>query len=152
MQPPFSIAQQGLTWARYYNDSKYSPPTRQLQHATPNNWSRPGLGQVCLNVDGAVNLGTDIGSIRGLIRDNEGNWIMGFKQILGSTSIFNAELWTIYTGLKLAWDNSFERIILQLDCLEAVTTIHESNAEYNPNSLVRAIKNFSRKCWDMEIQ
>ncbi|KAK8996274.1 hypothetical protein V6N11_076514 [Hibiscus sabdariffa] len=146
MQPPFSIAHQGLTWARYYNDSKYSLPTQQIQHATPNSWFRPGLGQVYLNVDGAVNLSTEIGSIGGLIRDNEGNWIMGFKQILGSTSIFNAELWAIYTGLKLAWDNSFERIILQSDCLKAATTIHESNAEYNPNSLVRAIKSFSRKC------
>ncbi|KAL4334741.1 hypothetical protein GQ457_07G017470 [Hibiscus cannabinus] len=63
-----------------------------------------------------------------------------------------SKYWAIYTGLKLVWDNGFERIILQSDFPEDVTTIHESNAEYNPNSLVRAIKGFSRKCWDMEIQ
>ncbi|KAK9006339.1 hypothetical protein V6N11_035380 [Hibiscus sabdariffa] len=92
-----------------------------------------------------------MGSIGGLIRDIEGSWIMGFNRSLGATSIFNAELWAIYTGLQLAWNNGFEHVILQSNWLKAVTVIQENVADCNPNSLVRAITSFSRKCWDMEI-
>ncbi|KAK9019344.1 hypothetical protein V6N11_053869 [Hibiscus sabdariffa] len=92
LQPSHSVAQRGLTWARYYNDATHPSPTRQLRHASSGGWPRPRSGWICINVDGAVHLNTSMGSIGGLIRDSEGSWIMGFNRSLGLTSIFNAEL------------------------------------------------------------
>ncbi|KAK8521809.1 hypothetical protein V6N12_066392 [Hibiscus sabdariffa] len=86
-------------------------------------------------VDGAVHSNTDMGSIGGLARDNNGNWIIGFYQSLGTATALNTELWTIYTGLQLAKDKGLKHVLIQSDCMEAVTAIYETIASSSSNSL-----------------
>ncbi|KAK9036869.1 hypothetical protein V6N11_021793 [Hibiscus sabdariffa] len=114
-------------------------------------WSRPPLGWICLNVDGTVSPSTGMGSASGLFRDNDGRWLLGFGKLLGVTSPLIAELWAIYVGLKIAWDNGFEYIQIQSDCLEADKLLLDPNRSRSSLSLVRAIDLFRRKCWVTEV-
>ncbi|KAL4377132.1 hypothetical protein GQ457_02G030770 [Hibiscus cannabinus] len=51
-------------------------------------WKLPCPGWHSLNIDGVVCL-----SSGGLLRDDEGHWIIGFSKSIGSCSVLNAELW-----------------------------------------------------------
>ncbi|KAL4352116.1 hypothetical protein GQ457_06G039600 [Hibiscus cannabinus] len=54
-------------------------------------------------------------------------------------------------GLKVAWDNEFEYVQVQSDCLEAVRLLQDHNLENNNLSLVRAIDSYRHKCWVTEL-
>ncbi|KAE8708341.1 hypothetical protein F3Y22_tig00110346pilonHSYRG00153 [Hibiscus syriacus] len=74
----------------------------------------------CLNVDGATSVNTSISSIGGLIRDKDGNWLLGFSRRIGIVNAFQALLWAILTGMTLAWSHGFEIIQIQSDCDPAI--------------------------------
>ncbi|KAK9042882.1 hypothetical protein V6N11_071236 [Hibiscus sabdariffa] len=50
-----------------------------------------------------------------------------------------SELWVIFTGLQIARDNGFERLLIQSDNLEAIKCLNASTVESDVNDLVRAI-------------
>ena len=54
-------------------------------------WKAPSWPCVSLNTDGAIKRFGDAGA-GGLIRDYNGNWLMGFTVNLGMCSILSAEL------------------------------------------------------------
>ncbi|KAK9039463.1 hypothetical protein V6N11_014663 [Hibiscus sabdariffa] len=56
------------------------------------------------------------GSVGGVFRDNAGSWISGFGRVIGITDALHAELWAIYEGLCIAWQNGFELLQIQSDC------------------------------------
>ncbi|MBA0585704.1 hypothetical protein Gorai_016471, partial [Gossypium raimondii] len=58
--------------------------------------------KIFLNTDGVVQLDTENASVGGVARDMNGQWLFGFYRYLGQCSIFDAELWGIFEGLKLA--------------------------------------------------
>ncbi|KAK9042587.1 hypothetical protein V6N11_017654 [Hibiscus sabdariffa] len=125
--PVESLVQKSLALARYFNE-----PLKQfsnLKHRMDQHhvWSRPPLGWICLNVDGDVSSSTCIGSAGEFFRDNDGGWILGFGKLLGVTSPLIAELWAIYIGLKIAWDNGFEYVQIQSDCLGVVKLLLDPN-------------------------
>ncbi|KAL4279982.1 hypothetical protein GQ457_03G006330 [Hibiscus cannabinus] len=74
-----------------------------------------------------------------LFRDNDGRWFMRFSKFMVITSPLFAELWVIYVGLKVAWDNEFEYVQVQSDCLEAVKLLMDPNRLCSSLFLVRAI-------------
>ncbi|KAK9043141.1 hypothetical protein V6N11_071490 [Hibiscus sabdariffa] len=114
-------------------------------------WSRPPFGWIFLNVDGAVSPSTSMGSAGGLVRDTDGRWLLGFNKFLGTTSPLCKELWAIYVGLQVAWDNGFEYVQVQSNCLEVVKLLLDPNRGCSSLSLVRAIDLYRRKCWVTEI-
>ncbi|KAK4734382.1 hypothetical protein R3W88_008643 [Solanum pinnatisectum] len=42
------------------------------------NWTPPPTGTFKLNIDGATNITKGIGGIGGVIRNNKGDWVIGF--------------------------------------------------------------------------
>ncbi|KAE8673137.1 hypothetical protein F3Y22_tig00111810pilonHSYRG00091 [Hibiscus syriacus] len=75
-------------------------------HVTNPTWSPPPRGWMCLNTDGAVATLDGRGSIGGVIRNSNGEWITGFTKNIGTTLILHAELWSIYEGCwvkKIQW-------------------------------------------------
>ena len=64
-------------------------------------WCKPANGWVKLNTDGSSlgNPGQAGGG--GLIRDEDGNWIVGIARKIGSTTSFLVELWALRDGLNL---------------------------------------------------
>lgn len=58
-------------------------------------WEKPNTGWMKLNMDGSSigNLGMAGGG--GVIRDEEGNWVIGYARKIGSANSFQAELWAL---------------------------------------------------------
>ncbi|KAL0005698.1 hypothetical protein SO802_013259 [Lithocarpus litseifolius] len=54
-------------------------------------WEKPSTGWVKLNTDGFVNASSGSAGGGGLIRDDRGNWIMGFTRKIGLANSFLAE-------------------------------------------------------------
>ena len=78
-------------------------------------WKRLSHGWVKLNTDGSSlgNPGPAGGG--GVIRDEEGAWIVGFARNIGITSSYLAELWTSQDGLVLCISRNFNAVEVQLD-------------------------------------
>lgn len=51
----------------------------------------------------------------GLIRDEEGNWVLGFLRQIGVTSSFIAELWALRDDLILCVKKNFTAIVIEMD-------------------------------------
>ncbi|KAK9038032.1 hypothetical protein V6N11_022925 [Hibiscus sabdariffa] len=71
-----AVAHRAITWARYY--SGCFPPCSGVATllCEPPTWRRPDPGWTCLNVDGAVSMGSNAGAVGGLYRDHSGAWIV----------------------------------------------------------------------------
>ncbi|GMJ03912.1 hypothetical protein HRI_004060400 [Hibiscus trionum] len=139
-----------VTWATYYRDSKIhssiQPRTRMVQ-----GWGRPNSGWVALNVDAAVAATTSMGAIGGTLRNDSGQWLLGFQRAVGACSTLHAELWAIYNGLQLAWRQGYDMVQIQSDCTDAVRLIHASQVDGTPGPLIRAIANLRRQNWTTTV-
>lgn len=60
-----------------------------------------------------------------MIRDNRGNWIIGFQKFLGKGSSILAELWGAFLGLKLAISINATRVILESDCTTIIKMLKD---------------------------
>lgn len=70
-------------------------------------WKYPQAGWLKINTDGASKGNPGLASSGGVIRDESGNWCVGFSLNIGICSAPLAELWGVYYGLYLAWDIEF---------------------------------------------
>ncbi|KAK8979213.1 hypothetical protein V6N11_009421 [Hibiscus sabdariffa] len=89
--------------AKYYSDSVTPdrvPPSISCLETLQ--WSVPGLGWVCLNVDGVISLPLSDGRIGGLILNNDGDWIVGFAKAISHSDSLQAELLALFEGMDLA--------------------------------------------------
>lgn len=55
-------------------------------------WEKPGSGWMKLNTDGSSNESLDTARGGGLIRDERGNWVVGFSRKIRKTNSFAAEI------------------------------------------------------------
>lgn len=60
-------------------------------------WNRPQLGWSKLNVDGFTKM--NLLAARGLIRNDMGEWEIGFCKFIGMETPVMAEAWSLYKGL-----------------------------------------------------
>ncbi|KAK5839685.1 hypothetical protein PVK06_008512 [Gossypium arboreum] len=98
-----------------------------------------GSGRVFLNTDGAVQLDTGIAAARGIVRDNESNWIAGFHRFIGKFSVFDAEIWGILDGLRFVQRRGHDQVIILSNCLEVVKSIIGSSSTSSNSTLIRRI-------------
>ena len=59
----------------------------------PVRWEKPSPGWVKLNTDGSSLVNPGIAGSGGLIRNSDGDWIMGFVRNIGTTGSVAAKLW-----------------------------------------------------------
>jgi len=78
-------------------------------------WESPMRGWKFLNVDGAVRGNPGRASARGVIRGEEGEWVIGFSENLGQCSVVKAELHGLLRGLKIAKDIPIHKLWVQSD-------------------------------------
>ncbi|XP_075669797.1 uncharacterized protein LOC142639522 [Castanea sativa] len=62
-------------------------------------WVKPRAGWLTLNIDGSATSNSSPVGGGGLIRDENGGWVIGFARRIGSTSSLMAELWVLRDGL-----------------------------------------------------
>ncbi|KAK8601216.1 hypothetical protein V6N12_051057 [Hibiscus sabdariffa] len=98
-----------------------------------------GLGWACLNVDGVVSMPLYDGRIGGLVRSNDGDWIVGFVKVIGRSDVLQAELWALFEGMSLAWEYGFHRLLVRSDSKQAMELVNSPLSGSSVLSLVRAI-------------
>ncbi|KAK8506299.1 hypothetical protein V6N11_082372 [Hibiscus sabdariffa] len=108
-------------------------------------WTPLSSGWVCLTIDGGVSLSSVKGRIRGLIRNTEGDWMVGSVKSIGFSNSLQAELWVVFEGMKLAWEFGFKRLLVQSDCRQAVGLVNDASSDSSVLSLVRAIARLRQK-------
>ncbi|KAE8653749.1 hypothetical protein F3Y22_tig00117056pilonHSYRG00114 [Hibiscus syriacus] len=114
-------------------------------------WRPAPAGWFTLNTDGAVHHTSSLGSAGGIIRNKDGDWIVGFNKAVGISSPLQAELWGILEGLQLAWSQILEHLQCQTDCAEALTLVTSSTAASSPVSIVRFIASLISKQWKVDF-
>ncbi|XP_075652482.1 uncharacterized protein LOC142622815 [Castanea sativa] len=96
-------------------------------------WERPGKGRLKLNTDGAASITLSLAGGGGLIRDELGNWVIGFSKRIGSTNSFMAEDWALRDGLLLCNPMNLSDIIVEIDAKALVNAFN--NPTYD-NSVI----------------
>ncbi|KAL2349110.1 hypothetical protein Fmac_003110 [Flemingia macrophylla] len=111
------------------------PQAHPDDHNTPNNssdpeelterWKKPEIGWVKVNVDGGRDHDEPSAGSGGVVRDEHGEWLLGFARKL-DPNINNAhetELEAILTGLELAWKRNYEKVVVESDCEPALSMV-----------------------------
>ncbi|GLT63420.1 hypothetical protein SLA2020_359870 [Shorea laevis] len=101
----------------------------------PVKWNPPNNGWVKLNCDGSYFHHTGRIGAEGVLRNCNGDWILGFSKNLGFGTNNDAEFWGVKLGLKLALDLGFRRLEIEADSLLVINTINgafAANASHKP--------------------
>ena len=91
------------------------------------NWEKPNMDWVKLNTDGSVDVASGTAEGGGLIRDDQGNWIMGFTRKIGKANNFLVETWALRDGLLLCNQLNLNAVMVELDAkalVDALKILH----------------------------
>ncbi|KAH9660103.1 putative ribonuclease H protein [Citrus sinensis] len=107
---------------------------------------------ISLNTDGARK-GSGHAGASGLIRDFNGNWLMGFTVNLGMCSVLSAGLWGLLHGLRVAWDHGFRRLQVGVDNKSIVHLLERAHPSANENAiLVKVIQELLARDWIVHME
>ncbi|KAE8723185.1 hypothetical protein F3Y22_tig00012724pilonHSYRG00007 [Hibiscus syriacus] len=91
-----------------------------LKQSGENKWKPPPNGWMKFNSDGARNPRDGYATCGGIIRNNIGEWILGYARAVGICSVVEAEIWGVFEGLTHAWNIGERQVILETDSAEAL--------------------------------
>ncbi|KAL4379262.1 hypothetical protein GQ457_02G040270 [Hibiscus cannabinus] len=128
------------------------PVALALTISSPAKWFAPPHGWVKANVDGAVRLHDSAAVCGGLIRDEEGNWLIGFSRSLGCCSVLFAELWGVHDALKHAWSMGHRCLILESDSADVVDMFNKQQVVLQGNTLTSEIRRMINLDWEVRIR
>ena len=77
-------------------------------------WRRPSNGWCKLNTDGASRGNPRLATAGGVMRNENGEWKGGFAVNISICSATLAELWGVYYGLAIAWENGIRRLEVEV--------------------------------------
>ena len=86
-------------------------------------WNTPYEGWVKLNIDGAAHFDSNLAGYGGLVRDENGRWIIGFAKPPDSCSTFIVECWGALCRLHEAWKMGYRRVQLECDSKSLIQCI-----------------------------
>ena len=90
-----------------------------------------------LNTDGASSGSLGLVGGRGVIRDEEGNWVIGYTRRIRSANSFIAELWALRDGLFLCLQAHIQVMIIEMDAKAIVDAFsHQKNSKSIISSLM----------------
>ncbi|MBA0717433.1 hypothetical protein Golax_005257, partial [Gossypium laxum] len=82
-----------------------------------------GGNWVRLQTDGEVNIDSSYATTGGVLKDENGEWLLGFNRCLGKCPIFYVELWGVLDGLTLLQGKQCDRVLIQTDSSEVFEAI-----------------------------
>ncbi|KAH9724217.1 putative ribonuclease H protein [Citrus sinensis] len=125
---------------------------KQPRVETMIHWKAPIWSCVGLNTDGAMKRSGYAGA-GGLIRDSNGNWLMGFTVNLGMCSVLSAKLWGLFHGLKVACDYGFRHLQVGVDNKNVVHLLERAHPSANENAiLVKTIQELLARDWIVHME
>ncbi|KAF7802331.1 ribonuclease H [Senna tora] len=116
-------------------------------------WSKPEVGWIKVNTDGAVRRDSKLAGCGGIIRDHNGAWVKGFTLKIGLSNALTAELRSIAEGLSLAWDLGYRRVILENDSQVAINCCSGGPNSVNLCPLVASrVKELITRRWSVQLK
>ncbi|MBA0637780.1 hypothetical protein Godav_005178, partial [Gossypium davidsonii] len=97
---------------------------------------------VVLNTDDVVHSVSGLSATGGVIRNNKGEWILGYNCCLGKCFAATVELWGLLDGLFIIQKQGYNKVIIRSDNLENVIYISESKFGGSKNALIRRYNKF----------
>ena len=98
-------------------------------------WERPGQGKLKLNIDGSAQGNSGLAGGGGVLRDDQGNWVLGYSRKIGRTTSFLAELWALRDGLHLCLSKNHLDVEVELDAkiiVDALNATQQSDQPVSP--------------------
>ncbi|KAE8685335.1 hypothetical protein F3Y22_tig00111099pilonHSYRG00216 [Hibiscus syriacus] len=86
-------------------------------------WEAPPTDWVKLNTDGGWRSDSGWATCGGVFRNSDADWILGFSQKIGCCTVVDVELWGIFSGLTIAWNHGFRKVIVESDCMDVVAVL-----------------------------
>ena len=111
-------------------------------------WSKPQNGCVKINVKGVFVRSEMKAAIACIMRDEHGNWIKGCQSMIGLAVPVTAELWSIWYGLRLAWEKGEKSVILECECEDAVNQVLYPDENNEMFDLIVLIRHIMSESWD----
>ncbi|KAK9998044.1 hypothetical protein SO802_017647 [Lithocarpus litseifolius] len=90
-------------------------------------WERPALGWLKLNTDGLALEQLGVAGGGGVLRDERGDWVIGFARNIGRASSFTAELWALRDGLSICLVENFLKVEVEMDAKILVNMLTDSS-------------------------
>ncbi|KAL9433259.1 hypothetical protein AB3S75_028147 [Citrus x aurantiifolia] len=115
-------------------------------------WTPPTWPWCKLNTNGTRKQ-SGVASVGGLLRDQSGRWIIGFGMNIGMCLVTMAELWGLYQGQYMAWQQGCRWISVEVDSLCVTQLVSNPVAhtyEYAP--LLQAIKDLIKQDWHIVVR
>ncbi|KAK8487080.1 hypothetical protein V6N11_033196 [Hibiscus sabdariffa] len=136
---------------------------RQRRHLTSNVSTEPILVAACLLVHGyrpagSLSEGQAVHSrshgdgrtiCGGVIRNSNGDWILGFSKFIGFCSVIEAEIWGIVEGLHHVWRLGLHRVWIELDNANMVRLFERRLLRHGYLSLLHHVDRMLE--WDWEV-
>ena len=95
-----------------------------------------------LNTDSSSLGNPGLAGAGGLIRDENGSWVVGFARKIGVASSLLAELWALRDGPLLCLQFHVQAVIIEMD---AKAIVHAFSHQSNSNTIVSSLMNDCRK-------
>lgn len=90
-------------------------------------WEKPEPSWFKLNTDGLSSGSVGIATGGSLIRDEVGNWVIGFSRRIGRVDSFVAEIWALRDGLQLCHQMNVRPVMIELDAKALVDVFNNSS-------------------------
>ncbi|KAF3613288.1 hypothetical protein FXO38_36331 [Capsicum annuum] len=91
----------------------------------------PMNGFFKLNMDGACRLNTGRRGTGGIVRNSNGEWVLGFFNSFHNSTNSMMELLALKDGLKVIECNNFLPVEINIDSLEVLHTLTNGNLHYD---------------------
>ncbi|XP_028761232.1 uncharacterized protein LOC114719845 [Neltuma alba] len=115
-------------------------------------WTPPPTSYIRLDVDGSVSR-NGMGACGGIIRDDQGAWLMGFQQKLGQAGSTTAELMAIQAGLHLCKTKGYSKVKLYSDSWEAIQLLASNcNPSHPLREEITETRSLIFSNWDLEVR
>ncbi|KAL4285497.1 hypothetical protein GQ457_16G007620 [Hibiscus cannabinus] len=92
-----------------------------------------------------------IKTVGGVLHGTSGYWLRDYCKSVGVVSPLNAELWSIWEGLNMAWTMGFPHVQVQSDCSVAIRLILDPTAASSSSGLVRRISALQNRPWSLRF-
>ncbi|KAA3453503.1 reverse transcriptase [Gossypium australe] len=145
----FELVKASLSWAQNFESIIIKPKVVVIfsgaqQHCFEN-W-------IHLSSDGAVARMFGNAAAGGVVRDRDGNWILGYTHYMGSCSPLEAELWSILDGVLTLMNKGYKRVKIQTDNLEVVRLLSTKDVVDSENTLLKRVKRLLYSVGQWEIK
>lgn len=80
-----------------------------------------------MNTDGSASEQLGVASGGGIVRDERGNWVIGFARNIGRASSFTAELWPLRDGFSICLARNFLTLEVEMDAKILVDMLTDTN-------------------------